>query len=206
MGLVEDGRGLLLGLCADLVADLLRIGEALLGEGVTRGVLRLRLPGSVVDEPVCLGPGLGEESRGLTVGVVDSALCGGTPVRDRGLDLGEDLLSLGLGGLHQQGGLLGGVGHELLRLLRDLRQLLVGGLESSGCLGPVGLRVVVQAPGLALEGPAEAPRLAELLLCLGAQLVCHLLRSAEEMGCGGPGWSRGLANLVRGLPGFHGSE
>ena len=97
-----------------------------------RSVLGLR-PG-VVAELVGLGPGQVHRTRR------GRALLRG-PVRG----VGEDLLTLRLGGPHQQRRLLGGVGNCLLRLLGGGLELLARELHHAGRLGPVRGRLLVQA-------------------------------------------------------------
>jgi hypothetical protein len=139
-----------------------RLGVLLVGPGVGRRRDRVRLLLGLAPEPLRL---LVRLAQGL-LGCLE-------PGGRRALGLGHDLVVVGLGGLHQEPGLVSRVGHDLVRVVRAVLELLLG--EDPG---PSGLLVVlvglfVQAPGLL----GEAPR---LLLGVRLQLLGHLLGVPEQ--------------------------
>ncbi len=97
------------------------------------------------------------------------------------LGLGEDLLSVVLRGLHEQGGLLGGVRDELLRLLLRRRDLAARPGELGGRPLAFGRGSVVQRPGVGVQALALGPGLVELSLRRRPQLLGDLLGAPQHL-------------------------
>ena len=160
-----DPLGLLVGVGAQPGRLGLGLAQPLLGGGGRRGRALLGLAAGPLQQRLGLGSGLAAQPLGLLARLRQQPVGLLALLGDGGPDLGERLVALLLRHLHDDGRLVGGVGHQLVGLL--------------GRLGEAGPGLLDGTRGLLALGQGGV----ELALRLGAELLGDLLGAAEQKRC-----------------------